>query len=105
MLDDSFDRSNHTRWFWRDRRRAYNERTALELVTPALEDAYAGDGELNPPGIGFRNSCLRDEPGMNGTVIYRNRLRAAIQVNGGICAQNNFMCAAYHEICLVLNKK
>lgn len=74
-------RTNHTKWFWRDQRRAYNEQTALGLVVPVLEDAYAVGGELKPFGPGFRESCLRDELRENGAMLSRSRLRAAIRVS------------------------
>ncbi|CAM9636089.1 unnamed protein product, partial [Laminaria digitata] len=75
-------KTNHTKWFWRDQRRAYNEQTALGLVVPVLEDAYAVGGELKPFGPGFRESCLRDEPREDGTMLYRSRLRAAVREIG-----------------------
>eukprot|EP00904_Undaria_pinnatifida_P014180 jgi/Undpi1/9893/HiC_scaffold_28.g12347.m1 len=75
-------KTNHTKWFWRDQRRAYNEQTALRLVVPVLEDAYVGGGELKPFGPGFRESCLRDEPREDGSMLYRSRLRAAIREIG-----------------------
>lgn len=59
-----------------------NERSALAAVVPVLEDAYAVGGELEPVGVGFRKSCLSDEPGVNGTTLYRSRKRAAIKVWG-----------------------
>lgn len=75
-------RTNHTKWFWRDRSRAFSEKTAISLVVPVLEDAYAVGGELKPVGLGFRQSCLSDEPGKNGTTSSRSYRRAAIKVRG-----------------------
>ncbi|CAN0258664.1 unnamed protein product [Ectocarpus sp. 6 AP-2014] len=75
-------KTNHTKWFWRNRNRALNEKAAIALVTPLLEDAYASGGVLEPVGTGFRNSCLRDEPGENGTTLYRSKRRAAIEEIG-----------------------
>lgn len=75
-------RTNHTKWFWRDRGRALNERTAISLVVPVLEDAYAVGGELKPVGLGFRESCLSDVPGRNDYTISRSNRRAAIEVRG-----------------------
>ncbi|CAM9749387.1 unnamed protein product [Scytosiphon promiscuus] len=75
-------KANHTRWFWRDRGRALNERSALAAVVPVLEDAYAVGGELEPVGVGFRQSCLSDEVGVNGTTLYRSRRRASIKEIG-----------------------
>lgn len=73
-------RSNHTKWFWRDRRRAYDEQSAVRLIEPALEDAYAEGGELRPVGPDFKNGCLQDKKDENGTTVYNSRFRAAIQV-------------------------
>lgn len=75
-------RTNHTKWFWRNRSRALNEKTAISLVIPVLEDAYAVGGELKPVGRGFRQSCLSDAPGRNGTTLYRGNRRASIEVRG-----------------------
>ncbi|CAM9953441.1 unnamed protein product, partial [Ectocarpus fasciculatus] len=75
-------KTNHTKWFWRNRSRALNEKAAIALVTPVLEDAYASGGVLEPVGTGFRKSCLSDEPGNNGTTVYRSKRRAAIEEIG-----------------------
>eukprot|EP00903_Cladosiphon_okamuranus_P018058 g16619.t1 len=75
-------KTNHTKWFWRNRSRALNEKTAISLVVPVLEDAYAVGGELKPVGLGFRESCLSDVPGRNGTTLSRSKRRAAIEEIG-----------------------
>lgn len=93
-------RSNHTRWFWRDRRRAHNEQTALGLITPYLEDAYAAGGELKPAGLDFGESCLVDKAGGNGTAVYRSRLRAAITVRTRAVADTGY-CSLWCSTCIV----
>eukprot|EP00752_Nemacystus_decipiens_P004166 g3809.t1 len=75
-------KTNHTKWFWRNRSRALNEKAAISLVVPVLEDAYAVGGELKPVGLGFRESCLSDAPGRNGTTMSRSKRRAAIEEIG-----------------------
>lgn len=72
--------TNHTKWFWRDRRRAFNEQRAVRIIEPVLEDTYTEGGVLKPTGTDFQSGCLQDEKSENGTTVRKGGLRAAIRV-------------------------
>lgn len=75
-----FNRSNHTKHFWRNRQRAHNELKALKLIEPELESIYAVGGVLEPVGVGFSRGCLQDERSENGTTASKYFMRAAVEV-------------------------